>query len=79
MDAFRAAFGPTSAPAPLPGERGVIRFDGALLDEFKLMHGVWEAKNTREELTVETGQPFRAGLGHRPVLRDDGSALEDCE
>ncbi len=34
------------------GER-LIRVDGALLDPFKLLHGVWEAKDSDDDLERE--------------------------
>jgi len=42
------------------GDR-TIRVDGVLLDSFKLMHGVWEAKDTADDLEKEVRQKLRAG------------------
>jgi len=33
-----------------------IRVDGALLDPFKLVHGVWEAKDSDDDLKREADQ-----------------------
>jgi predicted helicase len=38
-----------------------IRADGALLDSFKLIHGIWEAKDTEDDLDVEVKRKFDAG------------------
>ncbi len=34
---------------PMKPKGRSIRVDGALLDEFKLLHGVWEAKDSDDE------------------------------
>ena len=38
-----------------------IRADGALLDSFKLVQGIWEAKDTKDDLDVEVKRKFDAG------------------
>ncbi|TKJ38468.1 DNA helicase [candidate division TA06 bacterium B3_TA06] len=38
-----------------------IQVDGALLDEYKLPHGYWEAKDTRDDLEVEVQKKFKKG------------------
>lgn len=38
-----------------------IRVDGALLDEFRLLHGVWEAKDSDDDLEMEVKKKFNAG------------------
>ena len=38
-----------------------IRADGALLDAFKLVHGIWEAKDTKDDLDVEVKRKFDLG------------------
>jgi len=43
------------------GGKTYLRFDGALLDEFKLAHVVWKAKDTRDDLPVEAAKKFKAG------------------
>jgi predicted helicase/very-short-patch-repair endonuclease len=67
---------------------GNLRFDGALLDEFKLVHGVWEAKDTKDELTVEAAKKFKAGYPRdnfliqspeRAVLYQNGQLLFDAD
>ena len=56
-------------PRPLSHrERGALRFDGALLDEYKLIHGVWEAKDTRDDLSVEAAKKFKAGYPKDNIL-----------
>ncbi len=45
-----------------------LQFDGALLDEFKLVHGVWEAKDTRDDLSVEAAKKFKAGYPKDNIL-----------
>lgn len=38
-----------------------IRIDGAVVDEFKLPHGYWEAKDSKDDLEKEVGKKFKAG------------------
>lgn len=38
-----------------------IQVDGALLDEYKLPHGYWEAKDTDDDLEVEVQKKFKKG------------------
>ncbi|MCX5855161.1 MAG: N-6 DNA methylase [Deltaproteobacteria bacterium] len=45
-----------------------IRVDGALLDAFKLIHGVWEAKDTTDDLEKEIARKFRAGYPKENIL-----------
>ena len=40
---------------------GRLRFDGELLDDFNLRHGVWEAKDTADDLAEEAKSKFRKG------------------
>jgi predicted helicase len=42
------------------GDR-TIRVDGVLLDSFKLVHGVWEAKDTADDLEKEVRKKLQAG------------------
>ena len=37
---------------PLKRQSHSLWLDGALLDQFKLLHGVWEAKDTKDDLDV---------------------------
>ncbi|MBN2005714.1 MAG: N-6 DNA methylase, partial [Anaerolineae bacterium] len=45
-----------------------IRVDGALLDPFKLLHGVWEAKDTHDDLEREVEKKFNAGYPQDNIL-----------
>lgn len=45
-----------------------IIVDGALLDQFKLLHGVWEAKDSQDDLDREVKKKFRAGYPKDNVL-----------
>ena len=45
-----------------------IRVDGALLDPFKLLHGVWEAKDTHDDLEREVEKKFSAGYPQDNIL-----------
>ncbi|MEI8172519.1 MAG: type ISP restriction/modification enzyme [Deltaproteobacteria bacterium] len=45
-----------------------IRVDGALLDAFKLIHGIWEAKDTTDDLEKEIAKKFRAGYPKENIL-----------
>lgn len=45
-----------------------IRTDGALLDSFKLIHGIWEAKDTEDDLDVEVKRKFDAGYPKENTL-----------
>ena len=38
-----------------------IRPDGAIVDEFKLVHGIWEAKDTKDDLEKEIKKKFQIG------------------
>ncbi len=54
-------------PIPRKG-RHPLKADGALLDEFKLIHGLWEAKDTQDDLAVEVKKKFRAGYPKDNIL-----------
>ncbi|MBN1219459.1 MAG: N-6 DNA methylase [Anaerolineae bacterium] len=54
---------------PLPRQgRHPLKADGALLDEFKLIHGLWEAKDTQDDLPVEVKKKFQAGYPKDNIL-----------
>ena len=38
-----------------------LRFDAAFIDEFRLLHGVWEAKDSNDKLEEEVKKKFKAG------------------
>jgi hypothetical protein len=45
-----------------------IRVDGPLLDPFKLVHGVWEAKDSDDDLKLEVDRKFQAGYPGDNIL-----------
>ncbi len=45
-----------------------IRVDGALIDEFNLPHGYWEAKDTDDDLPAEVERKFAAGYPSDNIL-----------
>ena len=45
-----------------------IRVDGVLLDMFKLIHGVWEAKDSEDDLKLEVKNKFDAGYPNDNIL-----------
>lgn len=58
-----------------------LRVDGALVDDFKIPHGYWEAKDTKDDLEKEIQKKFEAGYPknnilfqapHRAVIYQDG-------
>jgi predicted helicase len=62
--------------------------DGALLDSFRLIHGLWEAKDTDDDLDREITAKFKAGYPrdnilfqapHRAVLVQDGERRLDLD
>jgi type I restriction-modification system DNA methylase subunit len=62
--------------------------DGALLDSFRLIHGLWEAKDTDDDLDKEITAKFKAGYPrdnilfqapHRAVLVQDGERVADLD
>ena len=38
-----------------------LRADGALVDDLTLVHGIWEAKDSDDDLTKEVGLKFKKG------------------
>jgi predicted helicase len=64
-----AQFGWTLSEQHMPKSgKSNLRFDGALLDEYKLVHGVWEAKDTKDELPVEAAKKFKSGYPKDNIL-----------
>jgi hypothetical protein len=62
--------------------------DGALLDSFRLIHGLWEAKDTADDLDKEIAKKFKLGYRHdnilfqspqRAVLVQDGERALDVD
>ncbi len=65
-----------------------LQADGALLDEFKLVHGIWEAKDTNDDLPTEVKKKFKAGYPQdnilfqapdRAILYQNGSMVIDTD
>lgn len=65
-----------------------LKADGALLDEFKLIHGPWEAKDSHDDLPVEVKKKFQAGYPQdnilfqapdRAMLYQNGSLMLDAD
>ena len=65
-----------------------LKADGVLLDEFKLIHGVWEAKDTQDDLPTEVKKKFQAGYPQdnilfqapdRAMLYQDGGLVIDAD
>ena len=45
-----------------------IVVDGALIDEFRLTHGIWEAKDIHDDLPTEVQRKFKAGYPSDNIL-----------
>lgn len=45
-----------------------IRVDGALVDEYRLTHGFWEAKDTADDLTKEVKKKTAAGYPQNNII-----------
>lgn len=45
-----------------------IRMDGAVVDEFKLPHGYWEAKDSKDDLEKEVQRKFSAGYPRDNIM-----------
>ncbi len=45
-----------------------LRVDGALLDDFRLTHGYWEAKDIHDNLQKEVRRKFEAGYPRDNIL-----------
>jgi hypothetical protein len=45
-----------------------IRADGALIDKYNLIHGIWEAKDSADELEKEVKKKFEAGYPTENIL-----------
>ncbi len=71
---------------PLKKNSHALRLDGALLDNFRLAHGYWEAKDTQDDLEKEIQKKFDAGYPrdnilfqapHRAIIYQDGRPYFD--
>ncbi len=65
-----------------------IRIDGALVDEYRLPHGFWEAKDTHDDLAKEVKKKINAGYPQnniifqapeRAILWQNGRAVLDLD
>jgi predicted helicase len=65
-----------------------IRCDGVLLDSFKLVHGIWEAKETVDDLPTEIKKKFEQGYPKdniifqapdRAIIWQDGRQIFDAD
>jgi predicted helicase len=45
-----------------------IRADGAIIDKYNLIHGIWEAKDSTDDLTKEVKKKFEAGYPSENIL-----------
>jgi predicted helicase len=45
-----------------------IRADGALIDKYNLIHGIWEAKDSTDDLEKEVKKKFEAGYPSENIL-----------
>jgi hypothetical protein len=52
-----------------------IRIDGALVDEYRLPHGFWEAKDTHDDLAKEVKKKINAGYSEQPSSRAIAAAI----
>jgi hypothetical protein len=66
----------------------VLRVDGALVDEFRLTHGFWEAKDTQDDLAREVKKKIDLGYPQnnilfqapdRAILWQDGRRIIDAD
>ena len=54
------------------GRRIVV--DGALVDDFRLTHGCWEAKDIHDDLPAEVDRKFAAGaIRYSQTQREEGA------
>ena len=53
---------------PLKRKDRTLYPDGALLDDFKIVHGLWEAKDTDDDLAQEAKKKFATGYPRDNIL-----------
>ena len=53
---------------PLTIKGKMIKPDGVLFDQFKLRHGVWEAKDTQDDIEVEVRRKFEIGYPRDNII-----------
>lgn len=63
-----------------------IQVDGALIDKFRIPHGYWEAKDSRDDLPTEIRKKFSSGYPRdniifqapeRAIIYQDGTPISD--
>ncbi len=66
----QAIIAPLASRDALNTARGNKRIivDGALIDDFQLTHGIWEAKDIHDDLLTEARRKFEAGYPHDNIL-----------
>ena len=71
----------------LPKNKRIV-VDGALIDDFKLPHGYWEAKDSHDDLAIEVQRKFAAGYPsdnilfqtpQRAILWQNGERILDAD
>jgi hypothetical protein len=58
-----------------------LRVDGALVDEFRLTHGFWEAKDTHDDLGKEVKKKLTAGYPQNNIIfqaPEQAIGFKDC-
>ena len=50
------------------GKNNRIVVDGALIDDFNLIHGYWEAKDIHDNLPIQVQRKFEAGYPRDNIL-----------
>ena len=53
---------------PINRQQRRVVVDGALIDDFKLAHGYWEAKDIHDDLPIQVLQKFEAGYPRDNIL-----------
>ena len=73
---------------PIKRQQRRVVVDGALIDDFKLTHGYWEAKDIHDDLPTEVLRKFEAGYPrdnilfqdpHRAILWQNGRQALDAD
>ena len=55
-------------PLDREGHQNRLRPDGALINQFKMIHGLWEAKDTHDDLDIEIRKKFKQGYPKDNIL-----------
>ena len=64
---FKWTLVPEYSIHPPPRNKRIV-VDGALIDNFRLIHGVWEAKDIHDDLPLEVQRKFEAGYPRDNIL-----------